>query len=318
MSGYTNNGLVEYCKTALTKNTAYMWGGLFRTITTDYINQLKSIYPDEYVQPHLGVLEKLVGKGYYGCDCIGLIKSYYFGGIGSPNYVSSKDYNVPTMYNSAAIKGEITTFDKVPGRLVMTGNLKHVGVYIGDNQVIECTLKNESEKGGVIQSTFSIDIWEKWCQCVFIEDDTGGSNEQSVKNIYLSTGVAAIRKSPSTSGELVDRCKRGGYYPASKIISPSGSNQRWFQHAGTNYYSALTDGDGSSLFSLSGTYTVGKTNSYVNVRTDASISSTIVTKLPSNTTVYPTGITKSSGGYTWAQIVYNGALCWCDKQWINS
>ena len=45
MSNFTNSGLVEYCKTALTKNTAYMWGGLFRTITTDYINQLKKFIP---------------------------------------------------------------------------------------------------------------------------------------------------------------------------------------------------------------------------------------------------------------------------------
>lgn len=316
MTGLTNSGLIEYCKTALTKNTAYMWGGLFRTITTSYINQLKLLYPGKYVQPHLGVLEKLVDTGYYGCDCIGLIKSYYFGGIGSPNYISSKDYNVPMMYNDAAVKGEITTFDNVPGRLVMTDNLKHVGVYIGGNQVIECTLKTESEKGGVIQSTFD-NQWGKWCQCIFIDDDTSGSSGHSTKNIYLSTGVAAIRKSPSTSGEIVSRCVRGGYYPASQIITPSSSNQSWFQHAGTDNYSALTDGDGSSLFSLSGTYTVGKTNSYVNVRANASISSTIVAKLSSNTIVYLTGTSKVSGGYTWVQIIYDGKLCWCDRQWIN-
>ena len=313
MANFTNSGLVAYCKSALTKNTAYMWGGLFRTITTDYINQLKGIYTKEYVQPHLGVLENLVGKGYYGCDCIGLIKSYYFGGIGSPNYVGSRDYNVPMMYNNAKLKGEIATFDKVPGRLVMTSALNHVGVYVGNNQVIECTLKNESEKGGVIQSSFN-NSWTKWCQCIFIDDDTSGSSEQGTKNIYLSTGVAAIRKSPSTSGELVDRCKRGGYYPASQIISPTGSSQQWFQHSGTLYYSALTDTDGSSLFTQYGKYAVGKTNAPVNVRTDASISSTVITKLASNTTVYLTGITKSSGGYTWTQIIYDAALCWCRSE----
>ncbi|MCM1061631.1 MAG: NlpC/P60 family protein [Eubacterium sp.] len=317
MSDFTNSGLVEYCKAALTKNTAYMWGGLFRTITTGYINQLKKIYPDEYVQPHLGILEALVGKGYYGCDCIGLIKSYYFGGIGSPDYVSSKDYNVPLMYNNAVIKGEIDTFDKVPGRLVMTENLKHVGVYIGDDQVIECTLKDEAEKGGVIQSTFNSQ-WKKWCQCIFIDDDTSESNNHSTKNIYLSIGVAAIRKSPSTTGEFVSRCVRGNYYPASHIITSSNNSQNWFQHAGTNYYSALTDSDGSSLFSLYGTYVVGKTNAVVNVRTDASITSAIVAKLQSNAVVYLTGTTKATGGYTWAQIVYHGKLCWCDKQWINA
>ncbi len=314
MASYTNSGLVAYCKTALNKNTAYMWGGLFRTITQEYIEMLKELYPSHYVQPHLGVLESLVGKGYYGCDCIGLVKSYYFGGIGSPNYDLSKDYNVPAMYNNAEQKGEISTFPKVAGQLVMTSDLGHVGVYIGNNKVIECTLTNESDEGGVIESSFD-SRWAKWCQCIFIDD--GGSSEQSTKNIYLSEGVAAIRKSPSTSGELVERCVKGGYYPASKIITPSGSSQKWFQHAGKSYYSALTDYDGSSLFSSSGTYTVGKTTATVNVRESASISSTVIVKLSSNTTVYLTGITKVSGGHTWAQIVYDSKLCWCDKQYIK-
>ena len=36
---YTNEGLVKYCKDILTSTkTAYMWGGLMKPITLDYIN----------------------------------------------------------------------------------------------------------------------------------------------------------------------------------------------------------------------------------------------------------------------------------------
>ncbi|MCM1486742.1 MAG: C39 family peptidase [Firmicutes bacterium] len=71
------------------------------------------------------------------------------------------------------------------------------------------------------------------------------------------------------------------------------------------------------MFNVYKQYTVGTTNSPVNVRTAASISSTVVTQLAANTKVYLTGTNTTSGGYTWTQIVYGGSLRWCDKQWIN-
>ncbi|MCM1271816.1 MAG: hypothetical protein NC247_14535 [Ruminococcus flavefaciens] len=73
----------------------------------------------------------------------------------------------------------------------------------------------------------------------YISDDTSGAvgtsgtTTQTTKNIYLSAGTAAIRTSPSTSGSLVSRCVKGGYYPATEIVSPVGSSQKWFKHADT-------------------------------------------------------------------------------------
>lgn len=65
-------------------------------------------------------------------------------------------------------------------------------------------------------------------------------------------------------------------------------------------------------------YTAGKTNAPVNVRETASINGKIVTKLAKGTAVQLTGKTVKNGGYTWTEILYNGKLCYCDKQWINS
>ena len=61
----------------------------------------------------------------------------------------------------------------------------------------------------------------------------------------------------------------------------------------------------------------GKTNAPVNVRAAASIRGTVVAKLPKGTAVKMTGKSVKNGGYTWAEVLYNGKACWCDKQWIN-
>lgn len=64
-------------------------------------------------------------------------------------------------------------------------------------------------------------------------------------------------------------------------------------------------------------YAVGKANAPVNVRAEASINGKIVAKLAKGAAVKLTGKTVSNGGYTWAEILYNGESCWCDKRWVN-
>ena len=278
---FTNSGLVTYCKNALKLKTKYMWGGLMREITDNYINQLSgpTMYPQQYPESRKAVLRSCIGKGYYGCDCVGLIKSYYFGGVGTAKnakgYDGSKDYGVGkmyiaakakgtvgTMYHAAKTKGKIATMPQSEGILVMTANFGHVGVYVGNGQVIECTL--HGSKDGVVQTAFSAGSWAYWCQCPCIEDDTGANvaapKVENCNKIYRSLGVAAKRKGASNSATQAGRCERGAYYLASQIVTaPDG--RKWFRHLGTDLYSALTDtleSGGGKLFEEFGTYSSGK------------------------------------------------------------
>ena len=326
---YTNSGLVQYCRDALKLKTKYMWGGLFREITAAYINQLAGMYPNQYPASRKSTLNSLVGKGYYGCDCVGLIKSYYFGGVGTANnakgYDGSKDYGVGAMYNAAKTKGKIATMPQTEGILVMTADFGHVGVYIGNNQVIECTLGSCGD--GVVQTDFAKGGWAYWCQCPCIEDDTSKKAAAAVPStvnsniIYKSLGTAAKRKKADTSGDLAGKCERGGYYPASQLITPATGAQQWFCHAGTDLYSALNDtpaGGNAKLFEQYGTYTMGVTNAIVNVRATAGLTSTKLAQLHKGAVVYLTGKIAQADGLTWAEIVYNGQLTWLDKQWVSA
>ena len=81
----TNTGLVKHAKTMLGLPTSYMWGTLARKIDSGTIDWCKKIYPSMYSADRVAYLQRQIGKRY-GCDCVGLIKSYYFGGVGSPGY----------------------------------------------------------------------------------------------------------------------------------------------------------------------------------------------------------------------------------------
>jgi len=176
--GYTNIGLVKHAKMALALHTKYMWGGILRLIDTNYYNQLHDYwgnYPGSgYTDKRWAELKSLIGKNYYGCDCVGLIKSYYWsgkddGGTGSPNYAKTgyPDVNANLMYNAAKVKGSIASLPEVPGVIVYCKTHPHVGVYIGNGEVIESTLGSRGD--GVVKTKLSAFKWEYWFECPYID-----------------------------------------------------------------------------------------------------------------------------------------------------
>lgn len=197
---YTNDGLVEHVKAAAKLKTKYMWGGMLREITIPYIEQLRSMYGTKagtgYSEARYKSLYAIAGQGYYGCDCVGLIKSYYWsgkpnGGTGSPKYDGKTDVNAGTMYAQAKVKGAISTIPERPGVIVISktaGN--HVGVYIGNGETIECTLSQRGD--GVVRRKLD-NLWTDWFECPFIEYKQPVSS--ALKAVTLSYN-ARVRSAP--------------------------------------------------------------------------------------------------------------------------
>lgn len=170
---YTNHGLARHAKKALADKTKYMWGGIYRPITDSYVDMLAKMYPAQYTSARKQLL-KALPDGYYGVDCVGLIKSYYWsgkanGGAGSPYYGKAgyPDVNAHGMYNAAKIKGKIGTLPEIEGIVLYCKSRPHVGVYIGGGEVIESTLGSRGD--GVVKTKLKDFGWEYWCKCPYIE-----------------------------------------------------------------------------------------------------------------------------------------------------
>lgn len=176
-----NIGLVQHCENALKLPTKYMWGGIFRLIEKQY-DMLYSMYGNKpgtgYTPQRWDELSRLKNTGTYGVDCIGLVKSYYWGGVGSPKYDGKTDVNAGTMYNLAKVKGKISTIPETPGLVVYSKTHPHVGVYIGGGYTVESTLGSRGD--GVVKHKLD-SFWEYWFQCPFI--DYGSSENADIDTV---------------------------------------------------------------------------------------------------------------------------------------
>lgn len=205
---YTNYGLVNHAKKALADKTKYMWGGIYRPITDACVDTLAKMYGStQYSASRIKML-KALPDGYYGIDCVGLVKSYYWsgkanGGKGSPCYGKPgyPDVNANVMYQRAKVKGPIKTIPEVPGLIVYSKSHPHVGIYIGNGYVIESTLSSRGD--GVIKTKLSDwSGWEYWFQCPYIEYFTDSEIKVGDK-VKVSTSCKTTYEGSALSSKYV-------------------------------------------------------------------------------------------------------------------
>ena len=217
MGIYTNNGLVTHARNALGLRTKYMWGGILRPITADGIAALKKLYSGVagtgYTPGRWEELSALAGKGYYGCDCVGLIKSYYWsgrscGGTGSPKYGAAgfPDVNAGGMYAAARIKGGISALPETPGLILYSRSRPHVGIYAGNGNVLECTYSTRGD--GVVGTRLGDFGWEYWFECPYITYESGLTGPAAIKRCTLAF-PAAVRSKPSPAAGRIGRYTAG-------------------------------------------------------------------------------------------------------------
>lgn len=135
-----NIELVNKAKGVLKFKTFYIWGSFGAPITQRLLDEKFKQYPSYYTQKKKEEALKHVDKGYYGFDCIGLIKGLLWGWDGSQmakyNSNGVKDVNADTTISMCS---DVSTnmSNIIPGECVwMKG---HIGIYIGNGEVIEST-----------------------------------------------------------------------------------------------------------------------------------------------------------------------------------
>ena len=168
----TNHMLASFCEQALKKKSLYMWGTYGKAITSALISSKAKQYPDRYSSSRISFLKKHIDGTTVGCDCSGLIKWALWtdGNIyGKIKYSAKTDRGAQGLFDSAKEKGKINTMPNVPG--IVLWKPGHVGVYIGEKEVIECTFGSRGD--GIVKTPLSSAGWTYWLkvpEVMYVED----------------------------------------------------------------------------------------------------------------------------------------------------
>lgn len=201
---YTNIGLLEYAKKCMRLKTVYVLGEFGRALNVTTINQkCNQAGVGAYNTKRKSELLKIANKGYYAFDCVGLIKSYYWGGFDHIKYESKSDVNESMMLARATKKGKIATIPNIAGvAVVMNG---HIGIYDGKGNVYECTpntkyAKQEHGLGGVCCTKLNDRKWTDWCYIPYITyvDDTVNPSIQADSKVKIKESATIYANTSST------------------------------------------------------------------------------------------------------------------------
>lgn len=160
----TNLGLVEWVKLAYNSGWGYVWGTFGEVLTEGLLEAKMEQYPDNVPQYEDFIRENWLGKRT--ADCIGLIKSYSWWNADEQRiiYLSNNHPEAGTEYifSQATVKGTIDTLPEIPGLVLYKKG--HVGVYIGNGEVIE----SAGTKQGVIKTQIEGSAWTHWLKSPWI------------------------------------------------------------------------------------------------------------------------------------------------------
>ena len=205
-----NNELIQKLKNVVNNyNTIYMWGCFGQPVTESIIASKSKQYPDWYNSSRQKKFRKLIGKNYFGFDCVCLIKGILWGwngdatkSHGGAQYATNgvPDIGADTMINKC--NNISTDFSNiVPGEAVWLSG--HIGVYIGEGQVIECT---PAWKDGVQVTNLNQRKWVKHGKLPYIEYNVNNIQETTppVGNIYTVVKGDTLTKIANQFGTTVE------------------------------------------------------------------------------------------------------------------
>lgn len=189
--------LVSWCKEQKNKANAYRLGGIGR-----YENGVRIF------------------------DCVGLIKCFIWHDYSSSNASyygkTCPDKNETGFFNEATEKGTIDTIPEIPGLMVYQPG--HIGVYLGNGQVIESTAAFDKKivityfKGNHPDTSYKRTTWTHWFKMPYLTYDAQESVEASEDTyelvvackIYMNSDNAANHK------DSVGTYDAGTYYVFNK------------------------------------------------------------------------------------------------------
>ena len=188
----TGQGLAEYAIAQLGR--PYWWGCFGQIADGVLYAQKKKQYPGYYTAADFS---SQYGQKVH--DCVGLIKGYLWcdSADGEPKYCGAQDVAVDGLYRKCSRKGSIATLPETPGVCVFMANMGHVGVYIGNGEVVEAM----GHAYGVVKTKVAGRGWAYWGMPEWISYDDAvvespsvGSADSSPKGGAFSLNFRILRE----------------------------------------------------------------------------------------------------------------------------
>lgn len=210
----TNTGLVAYAKAQV--GNPYWYGCFGQKASKELYNAKKKQYPSmyEWSCPATQLNKKVH-------DCVGLIKGYLWrdSAAGAPKYNANQDVSANVMYSKCTKKGKIKTIPEVAGVLVFMD--KHVGVYIGNGEVIEA----RGHAYGVVKTKLKDRPWRNWGYCPYITYEVKKAEPKPAKT-PTADSKSYYKKYTGKSVSIVDALNSIGvnssYISRKKIAKANG------------------------------------------------------------------------------------------------
>lgn len=125
--------------------TTYMWGVFGSPVSEKIIKEKSKQYPSWYTDQKQRAFRKLISENYFAFDCVNLIKGILWGwNADRSKYNGGAVYNASQDVSANGLKTKLLDLSRdfsvieLGEAVWMNG---HVGVYIGDGKVIECSPK---------------------------------------------------------------------------------------------------------------------------------------------------------------------------------
>ena len=213
---YTSaSDLVSWCKEQKNKANAYRLGGIGR-----YENGVRIF------------------------DCVGLIKCFMWHDYSEKNasYYNKEvpDKNETGFFNEATEKGSIDTIPEIPGLMVYQPG--HIGVYLGNGQVIEATAAFDKKivityfKGNHPDTSYKRTTWTHWFKMPYLNYDV-----QEETNDEFAHTLGETLRFTTCYRSSTDAATIKNYIPASQMLRDSGKITRCLKVNGISTY-LLDDG----------------------------------------------------------------------------
>ena len=178
----TGHGLAEYAIAQLGR--PYWWGCFGQLADGALYAQKKKQYPAYYTAADFS---SQYGQKVH--DCVGLIKGYLWCDTpdGLPKYNAPQDVAVEGLYKKCSKRGNIGSIPETPGVCVFMQSLGHVGVYIGNGEVVEAM----GHAYGVVKTKLKGRGWAYWGMPEWI-DYAGETPQSAAPTAPLTRGAFTL------------------------------------------------------------------------------------------------------------------------------